>query len=128
MDPVSRKHPRRNFPEALDLDFAERPRGFFTRELFPVAGGEIGFGMLLVLMIVHVLVAWIGPDESGRLFRAGVVVEAVGSSLLVIAPVLVTYAGLRSAIRDRDSFLPYLCITGGGFLSTLTFLGLYLAL
>jgi len=102
-------------------------RSFLTREWLPVAGGEIGFGMLLVLLIAHVLIAWMGPDENGHLFRLGVVIEAVGSSLLVVGPIFVTYAGLRSAIRDRDSFLPYMAMAVGGFISMLTLLGLYLA-
>jgi hypothetical protein len=104
-----------------------RPASVLTRELLPVAGGEIGFGMLLVLLIVHFLVAWFGPDENGHLFRAGWVVEGIASSLLVVGPLLVAYAGLRSAIRDRDCFLPYMAMAGGGFISTLTILGLFLA-
>lgn len=100
---------------------------WLRHEWLPVEGGEVGFILLLASVALHFWIAILGVDPQGQLFRSGVVVEALGLSLVLMSPALATYAGLRSMLRNRESFLPYLTVPGGAFLALLTILACVLA-
>ncbi len=85
--------------------------------LHPSSAGVV---MLLSAVAAHLFIAVFGPDADGFLFRGGVLREAFGQALLLAAPPIALYAGIRAALADRDDLLAYLSVAGGGFLTLLT--------
>ncbi|MBI4584400.1 MAG: hypothetical protein HY717_10300 [Planctomycetes bacterium] len=110
----------------MPLSAVGKIRALCAREVLPLAGGHTGVLLLLGVLILHLKVALSGPDAEGHLFSRDVLAEAFLQSFLVCAPLVAFYAGLRSALRERDRFLPYVAIAGAGFLSLLTLVGLCL--
>lgn len=97
------------------------------RDLTPWSRGAQGLALLAILIAAHILIATIGTDSGGFIFRGGVVRESLGLSFLLVGPALATYAGARGVFDDREAPLPYLAVSGGLFLTLLTLAGWALA-
>ena len=109
-----------------------RPRpGLVTailhREMTPWSRGVQGLVLLALLIAAHLLIATIGTDSEGFIFRGGVIRESLGQSFLLVGPAVAAYAGARGMFEDREAPAPYLAVSGGLFLALLTLAGMVLA-
>jgi hypothetical protein len=99
-------------------------------EVLPDPGGRVSFGILGLAVLAHLFVV---PDPGGytgrflegapgilggRLFQASL--EGMVEAVLVLAPAIALYGGLRHLLSRSEHLLPYLTVAGGGFLSLLT--------
>jgi len=99
-------------------------------EVLPDPGGRLSFAILGAAVLIH-LFAVPGPGGytgpllerapgvlRGSLFQA--TLEGVVEALLVLAPAIALYGGLRHLFSRSEHLLPYLTVAAGGLLSLLT--------
>ena len=93
---------------------------------FPAS--HVGTIIFLSTVLAHLTIAIVGPSPEGYIFGGTPLVEGLCGSLLLVAPVLAVCAGIRGALKDRNDFLAYVSIGGGGFLTLMTACGVVWAL
>ncbi len=124
-----------------DSGFAAAPasaaRKMLDWEILPDPQGFVSFTAMMTLVAAHLLMA---PDRDGFLFgewsglfsgtlRRSLIHETFEGFLqacLLVGPLVVLYASVRHLRKEADSLLPYLTLTGAGFLTLLTCIGLVL--
>jgi len=99
-------------------------------EVLPDPGGRLSFAILSLAVLVHLFAipgagGYTGPLFEGApgvlrgpLFQASL--EGVVEALLVLAPAIALYGGLRHLFSRSQHLLPYVTVAGGGLLSLLT--------